>query len=525
MAKAKDKSKKKDSVGLEDLPATKGKSDPAAIMRALTAAHRANGVISSDIFSYRSSLPVFGCPSLAFQYLINANGIPGGQMISMHGVRKTGKSTLSQHIGGWSVRAGGTAQIFDTEHKLNPATLETVGYGLNKAYVTYEEACARFSVCSPKTVEDWQAALTRANVGYIKYMGKAGPHCLPAVNIIDSISGANREELQDSILNGDALGADRSGQVTAKVLTMYLRSMKAFATPEAGMCEPGYSVYPVTTIAVCHADTPDEYGHSEMKGGQSVQSFTSIHLALRKSVISGLINPYEPPSSKTAEFNRKVGDVELTGRMIQIAVQFSALGPDTKGQSIDVPLCQCKLRNHAGRRVSSAMFDWCTADAIFLEKMLHHVKSVLTINVVYVNGYGRCYWAPELKALGYPYGYDEKTKVLADCFGSIIQNNKYLMEELQDALCIPVYDYCGVPPRYTSEKMYTPTDCQTNPEVYLNKTLSDRVAARDKAIIKEQSKSVTTPDSTTSTVLDLMDCGDAAEYEETPDAEDVDAAD
>lgn len=426
-----------------------------------------SGIQCNNLSDQRYACRVIACPSIAWQYLTQANGVFASRLVTMHGLKKTGKSTLAQSIGGWVIRAGGMANIYDTENKLSPVVMEAAFYKANEDVYTRKEVSESVMVYATKTMEEWQRMLALNSNQYIEYYGKTGPRCQPLVNIVDSLLGANRGEMSASIMAGEAQGKDRSGQVTAMQMFKYLRSATSFSSPDSGQTIQKYPTWPIMTIGICHADTPDEYGNADVKGGEGIKFYTSTHLKLRRAPVAEIINPYNAPSKKTCEFDTS-WDKTVTyadgtkgterkhyiGRLIQVAIDFSGMCDDTKGQSINVPLRAFQMEDAegSGRMISTSAFDWFTADAIFLEKMAARITKVLTLDCVYSAGRGRCYWAPELKELGYKVGFSNKTKLLADEFGQLIQNNKFIMEELQNVFNIPRYDYYGNPPLYKYTK-------------------------------------------------------------------------
>lgn len=162
---------------------------------------------------------VIPCPSLAWEFMIAANGFPLGVVLHLLAKWGSGKSGLVGEFMRWFIDAGGWGTIEEVESKYSPSWMESI------IGPDYDELI-NFDKC--ESLDDWQKKLQysiklaqRKMTGTPKEpgLGRTRPFCFA----VDSIAGKLAVESQTKIDKEGSAG--RGMPAEALSITRYIKSL------------------------------------------------------------------------------------------------------------------------------------------------------------------------------------------------------------------------------------------------------------------------------------------------------------
>ncbi len=398
------------------------KDDPYADMIGImTGAADDSGTVAAAYSAPAKMMQVVPVPSIALQYLINANGWPLGRNTSSAGEAKTGKSTFAYQLAAWFLEAGGIANVIDTEGKPACDSLESVVRAVDLPRESLEARCR---ITGATTVEQWQSVVMN-HFKRLKETFNSPADCkLPSLLALDTLAGVNSQAGSDELVeNGGGVAMSRIGQLNAKANYQFFREGSKMSLDEkTGERWPTLFHYVNQEQA-----RGDGFPGKVRSGGVSQDYYTSLDLVFKR----GGTSSYNQAKAKAPQCGK-------VGSIITIGVRFSTMGPDNKDHVISVPALVEYYEDDDGQKRSCVLFDWGAADTHFLSQNYKKVKDVFDMETKYVRGHGEYAKSTTL-------GVDDF--IPAREFGLLLQSNKEVMKILRNELGIPERKELVFPPR------------------------------------------------------------------------------
>jgi hypothetical protein len=351
------------------------------------------------------SIKVVPVPSLALQWLINANGWPLGYITSCSGNLNTYKSTFTHQLMAWFIHAGGVSNLIDTEGQ---SSWENLAAMIDESELSNKELAKRCVISSAQTMEQWQGLLQK-QADYLKDKYTTPTNCpIPCLNVVDSLSGVDSRSYKNELTTNGSSCEQLSTKSLHRFVRYGARQLMISSDQPAER-------WPMTLHLINH----------QGDGSRSGDFSQHLHTSLDLGFTIGGSSSYNAAASRTPGCGHE-------GWIITIKVRFSAMGPDGDKQAISVPVLVKYARNEkTGKNQRFIMYDWGAADAHFLCLKHDQISKIFPLEVECVHGRGK-YMKSELLGMD---GFFS-----ASVFGLLLQSNHKVMQLLRNELGIATRD-------------------------------------------------------------------------------------
>lgn len=275
-------------------------------------------------------------PALAFQWLIGgSNVLPAQRYITVSGLPKSFKSTLSIEFGNWFIMDGGLHVQVDTESKTSPTMLDSMTWKYPNALVSGGKRRLYKPV---QSIDEWQKQVVEL-VDFAKAnASRPKGSRVPILCTIDSLSGTTTEGKIEALMDEGA-AKERDFPVEAMKISRFLSALKLTDTT-------------MNVSAVQHLmqdlSADASYGGPKFreKGAMAMRFGTSVNMRVVKGQGVRMASHEGAPMQGPP----------VEGYTLYITTECSCVGPD--GNRLAVDILWQYIEDEAGNERQVMWYDW-----------------------------------------------------------------------------------------------------------------------------------------------------------------------
>lgn len=290
-------------------------------------------MLQGDLAAKTWGVPI---PNLAFQWLIGgSNVLPAQRYITVSGLPKSFKSTLSIEMGNWFIMHGGLHVQIDTESKTSPTMLDSMTWKYPHPLV----AEAKRRLFKPvHSIDEWQQQVVNLVEFARQNATRPKGERVPILCTIDSLSGSTTEGKIEALMD-EGSAKERDYPVEAMKISRFLTQLKLTDTT-------------MNVSAVQHLmqdiSADASYGGPKYreKGAMAMRFGTSVNLRVQKGPALRMANHDGAP----------VQGPPVEGYTLFIKTECSCVGPD--GNTLPVDILWQYITDEDGEERQVMWYDW-----------------------------------------------------------------------------------------------------------------------------------------------------------------------